>query len=53
MTRSEYCANVSLSTRTEANEWARVLGPSKGKVVRKPVQKPGVLVRVIRAVFGR
>ncbi len=53
MTRSEYCANVSLASKGEVNEWTRVLGPSKGKTQRKPVQKPGVLVRVIRAVLGK
>ncbi len=53
MTRSEYAANVALSTRTESNEWTRVLGPSKGNRPVRRVKKQGVIVRVIRAVLGK
>lgn len=52
MIRSEYAANVAL-TKGEANEWTRVLGPSKGKARIVRTKKPGVLVRVIRAVLGK
>ncbi len=53
MTRSEYAANIALSTKGEVNEWVRVLGPSKGNRPVRRVQKQGVIVRVIRAVLGR
>ncbi len=53
MTRSEYAANIALSTKGEVNEWARVLGPSKGKKRVVRAKRSGVLVRVIRAVLGK
>jgi hypothetical protein len=53
MTRSEYAANVALATKGEANDWTRVLGPSKGKTRVIRAKRPGVIVRIVRAVLGR